>query len=179
MDLCNCHICASAPLMSSKSCAYTVPVLLIRLAIWLMLTPIFAALRSAPGRGRCRYGRYSRQSAFSGRRQKSFCAKLGHLLLDQRPFLRRTGTRSTNFVFGLPLSHLHSFRGLGTSPTIQTGSRLPGVWLHSLCLLFLVFAPLFHAVVHILAAGIGQKHRPVIGFAGFMERRPFTFAFRL
>ena len=34
-------ICASAPLMSSKSCAYTVPVLLIRLAIWLMLTPIF------------------------------------------------------------------------------------------------------------------------------------------
>ncbi len=44
---------------------------------------------------------------------------------------------------------------------------LPGVWLHSLCLLFLVLAPLFHAVVHILAAGIGQKHRPVIGFAGF------------
>ena len=36
-------ICASAPLMSSKSCAYTVPVLLIRLAIWLMLTPIFCS----------------------------------------------------------------------------------------------------------------------------------------
>lgn len=29
--------------MSSKSCAYTVPVLLIRLAIWLMLTPIFCS----------------------------------------------------------------------------------------------------------------------------------------
>ena len=33
MDLCNCHICASAPLMSSTSCAYTAPVLLIRRAI--------------------------------------------------------------------------------------------------------------------------------------------------
>ena len=32
-DLCNCHIFASAPLMSSMSCAYTVPVLLIRRAI--------------------------------------------------------------------------------------------------------------------------------------------------
>ena len=31
--LCNCHIFASAPLMSSMSCAYTVPVLLIRRAI--------------------------------------------------------------------------------------------------------------------------------------------------
>ncbi len=31
----------NAPLMPSTSCAYTVPVLLIRLAIWLTLTPIF------------------------------------------------------------------------------------------------------------------------------------------
>lgn len=33
----------NAPLMSSTSCAYTVPVLLIRLAIWLTLTPIFCS----------------------------------------------------------------------------------------------------------------------------------------
>ena len=70
--------------------------------------------------------------------------------------------------------NIHHTRGLGLPqrenprPGRCAGSGiLPGVWLHSLCLLFLVFAPLFHAVVHILAAGIGQKHRPVIGLAGF------------
>src|SRR5699024_5290014 len=43
MDLCNCHICASAPLMSSTSCAYTAPLLWLRRAIWLTLTPIFCS----------------------------------------------------------------------------------------------------------------------------------------
>ena len=30
-----------------------------------------------------------------------------------------------------------------------------------------VLAPVFHAVINVFPAGIGQKHRPVIGFAGF------------
>ena len=30
-----------------------------------------------------------------------------------------------------------------------------------------VLAPVFHTVIDVLPAGIGQKHRPVIGFAGF------------
>ena len=30
-----------------------------------------------------------------------------------------------------------------------------------------VLASVFHAVIDVFSAGIGQKHRPVIGFAGF------------
>ena len=30
-----------------------------------------------------------------------------------------------------------------------------------------VLVPVFHAVIDVFPAGIGQKHRPVIGFAGF------------
>ena len=54
-------------------------------------------------------------------------------------------------------------RGLGIFPNKQNprpgrGGRvrdLPEVWLHFLCLLFLVFVPPFNAIVDVFPAGIG------------------------
>ena len=102
MDLCNCHICASAPLMSSKSCAYTVPVLLIRLAIWLMLTPIFCSSAvCAPDGAGVDMDDIAVDQHFPGVGRKVLCAKLGHLLLDQRPFLRRHWDAQHKFPFSV------------------------------------------------------------------------------
>ena len=68
-------------------------------------------------RDRCRYGRYSRQSAFSGRRRKSFLCQAGPSSAGSAPVPPASpGRAAQTSVFGLPLSHLHSFRGLGISP---------------------------------------------------------------
>ena len=106
MDLCNCHICVSAPLMSSTSCAYTAPVLLIRRAIWLMLTPIFcsSAVCSRMSLGWCPCGRYTRQSAFSGHRPRNSLCRAGPFSAGSMPVLPASPGRAARFdAFGLPL----------------------------------------------------------------------------
>ena len=112
--------------MSSTSCAYTAPVLLIRRAIWLTLTPIFAALRSAPGCRWCPCGRYTRQSAFSGHRPRNFLCRAGPSSAGSRPVLPASPGRAARFdAFGLPLRFtLLSGKGVWGFP--QQANGRPG-----------------------------------------------------